>query len=402
MERSLRAVAAVAATELRRTLRDPHVVAYLMAPIVLYPMILWGALQLSLYEEGRKEREPIRVEVTGPAPIVDALSEAPFVAGSGGLAALDADTLDVIVEVEADGEAWTATVHHASTRPRSRRGLDEVRAALGRVRKRRLQALAEAAGVAPEVLDPPDVVEEPLNGVESFVAGVAALIVGYIGAFAMLLSAIYPAIDVVVAEREKGTLETMLLVPTPRFAILVGKAVGCATLVGLAALGNMGSLWLTLGHMASLMPGDVEIEVQLGSEPLSMLLALPALAATALLVSSIAILAVLPARTFKEGEVIVTTAVMSGLLPIIVLLVAVLAGESEWLWWLPVANLMLVLQRALMGELSVLLAVGVTLEGLVLAGLALAAAAALAGREDFLVGGRLPRWLAWMHRSEAA
>ena len=400
--RGLRAAAAVAVAELRRTLRDPHVAAYLLAPIALYPMLVWGGIQLGLYEEGRREREPIRVEVSGPAALVDALSEAPFTPATGGLPALEGGELDVLVQASAQGEAWHAELHHTSTRARSRRGLDEVRQALSELRAERLAALAADARVDTALLAGARIHEEPVNGVEAFVASVVAVLIGYIAAFAMLLSSIYPAIDVVVAERERGTLETLLLAAVPRWALLLGKALSCTTLVALAALGNMASLALTMAHLRALVFEDLDLRAGLAPEPWMLIAALPVLVSTALLVSSLAIAVVLPARTFKEGEMIATSAVMVGFLPGVAAVIALIAGETTGLLALPFANLIVVLHRALTGELAAWMVLGPTLENTLLAAVALAGAAALAGREDFLIGGRLPRWLRWMHRSEAS
>src|SRR5687767_10706693 len=91
----------VAFSESVRMLRDPHVLGYLIAPVVLYPALLWAGSQLALYEQGRAEGEELRIEVQGELELPE-LQSAPFAPGEGSrqddpLEALDRGELDAVV-----------------------------------------------------------------------------------------------------------------------------------------------------------------------------------------------------------------------------------------------------------------------------------------------------------------
>ncbi|MBX2796076.1 MAG: hypothetical protein KTR31_00365 [Myxococcales bacterium] len=383
--------------ELTRTLRDPHVIAYLLAPIAVYPMMFWAAFQFNAYEQARIDRQLVRVEVVGPAVLVDAFSRPPFeIVSRTGDTALS-DDVDVRVTGRTEGLAMEVELAYASTRPRSRRAHERALAVVESLRRRRVSSMLE---VPVEELPSVRVVANAVDGVQTFGRRLVAVLVGYVGTFAMLLSAVYPAIDLVVAERQRHTLETLLLAPVPRWAPFVGKVVACTVLVVLAAVGNMTSLWMTLAYLQ--VTFELDAALALGG-PLSLgqaMMAAPALIATAVLVASVNIAVVLVARTFKEGEMMGTSILMLGILPGFAVVLSVVAGQTAGLELLPFGNLVLVMQRAFVGELDLYGAVIPVLVNGSLAVLAFGVAAWLVAREDFLIGGRLPGWLRWLHRSE--
>lgn len=390
LSHGLRAAVHCAASELRRTVRDPHVIGYLLLPVVVYPLLMWGTAQLALYEEGRLERQDLRVEVTGPSELVEHFDTEPFVAGSGGTEALRSGELDAVVEGSADGERWSVTVHHDSTRARSRRGLDEVEDRLGDVRRARIDALG--AGEVGWKLSSTQV-----NGLSETLAAAGVVTVAFIAALAMMLSGVYPAVDMITAEREKGTLESLLLVGIPRWSPLLGKLFATTLLMLLSAAANLTALAITVAHAATL----AEFDIAWTPDPLGSLLVLPPLLATAFMLAALLMLVVTPARTFKEAELLGTSAIMLACAPAIVGVIALVTGDPSGLALVPVANLLLAAHDGTQGELGALVSLGITAMNAALGCGLLAAMVALARREDFLIGGRLPRWLAWLHRSEA-
>src|SRR5205807_9789201 len=118
-----------------------------------------------------------------------------------------------------------------------------------------------------------------------------------------LLGAFHPAIDVGAGEKERGTLETLLLAPARRVEIAAGKF-GAIFVIALAnASLNVASLCATFAHFSSL-AGDSELSGRLGSVSVT-----PAVACAMLLVlvplvalfSALALAISTLATSYKEG-----------------------------------------------------------------------------------------------------
>lgn len=348
--RGAAAVTAVLGRELREVLREPHVLMFSLGfPLLFYPLLIWGALQILLLREGWDEAAPSRVAVSGPADLVAAIEEEPVVRAelpTDPEAALREGSLDAVVVGTGDAEALSVTVWGRSTEPASERALKLVHERLDELREDRILALAALHEIPPQTLQPWSVDREDQSPREAVLANFLAITLPLVVTVSLLMSAMYPALDVVVGERERGTLETTLTTAAPRWAIGVGKlgAVFAVTLLG--ALGNLGAMALTLLHLLSLMGGDRGVGLAIhGPE---VVLAAVALGSAALLASALGMLLALPARTFQGGQMLVTNVLM------LFSLVSVVATQPDMtlsggLLFVPFANSALVVRSALTG-----------------------------------------------------
>ena len=401
------AIRTVLGKELRENLRDFHVLAYSLAfPMFFYPALIWGVFQIAGLQQGRAEREPGRVDVDGPEAASAVLLAEPgeeesaalrLVATDGGLDALLAGDLDAVVRIQAEGEGLAATVEHVSTRPRSARAARVLDLRLDELREQRLEALAADRGVPDGTLVPWEVERDDRSPPVAVLSFVLSLVLPAQLALIMLIAALYPAVVVVVGERERMTLETTMVAAVPRLAVVAGKVAAVATLVGIALAGNVLALTLTVLHTAYSL-GAVE-EVVLDLRAADILLALPVLATTVLLVGAAMVLGVLPARTFKQGELAGTMVAMVAFVPAM----AGIMPDAELglvTALVPLTNCVLVGREAIAGRLDLLPALLATAVNGALGVAALAAAGRLARSESFLFGGRLPRWLRWLERRD--
>jgi len=353
-------------------MRDPHVVAYLLGPIALYPMVLWGISALLMAEAGRVEREPLRVSFE--TEIFEPLEGPPFEHTSGGIADLERGRLDLVVVPDGPG----LTLHYDSERPRSERA--------AKTAKKRLRAHAmgrlrdEAAVAAPDAFSTWEIERVPIGGVEAVVGHLVGALVPGVAALMMMLGSVYPAVAVVVVEREQGTIETLLVTPVPRWAPLVGKALAATLAILLSAVGNAVALRLTVVHMLTLLTdGDLP---SLPLFPGQLALAFPVVAATAFLVAAGSILLVLPAKTFKDGEMILTVMVGFAMIPLIGGMLAAVAGRADEALRIPLANATAVGARALTNELTWEAAAFATVENTALGMILLAIAGRVVARAD--------------------
>jgi sodium transport system permease protein len=161
----------------------------------------------------------------------------------------------------------------------------------------------------------------------------------------------YPAIDLITGEKEKGTIETLLTVPASRFKILVGKMI-TISLVGLSA-----ALMTILGMVVSLkflpdIPQDFlnSISDMLSVKFIIMLFAmlLPLSIFFAGLLSAI----VIRTKSFKEAQSLVTPMVIVVIIPAVI---ALMPGvELNWQTvWVPILNIALATKEIIAGTIVI-------------------------------------------------
>lgn len=391
----LRQILLVFEKELRATVRDPHVLAYLLFPVLLYPALIVGVISLMSYSDSRLEGQRWRVDVRGPSDLVAAVLTDNDRA-TGGLEALAAGELDLVVVGEETDGRLAVTLDYVSTRPTSAAALRDVESLLDDLHDTRSEAALASVDLPPELAERTVIRRKVRRGSGQVARWFAAVLLCGVVPIGMLVAGIYPAVDLIVSERERSTLETTLVAPVPRHAILGGKVLATMALMLVAALGNAVALALTANQVVTLL---TEGKGTLWLPPLATLAVLPCLVATALFFAGANLLAVLPARTFKEGEYLAST-LMTVLIGVLMLGIGAIALDwTHWAWRVfPGPNLVIALYLALVDELTLSWVLWPTLANTA-AGLGLVALCArFFQHEGALFGGAPPRAAAWIQR----
>lgn len=206
------------------------------------------------------------------------------------------------------------------------------------------QALVRLAlrGVSPSLLDAVVVDEHDLADPAARAAQFSFMVPFFV-LMAVVYGTLNAALDTTAGERERGSLEPLLMNPLSRAALVLGKwaavaAVGMLIAV-LSCLSLLPGQWLLRSEMLSAMFrfGPHEAVLFIG-------LLLPLAAALAALLMAIAI----RCRSFKEAQANATVVVMGvSLLP----LVSVFSteGEAAWHLWLPGLAQATLMSRVLKG-----------------------------------------------------
>jgi len=177
------------------------------------------------------------------------------------------------------------------------------------------------------------------------------------------------AIDSTAGEKERGTLEVLLVSPVRRAEVVVGKllATTCTALtsaafglLGLLLSGPVAALFLKaqVSRVSSTLGG--QLNVSAGSLGVLVLMALSA----ALLLSALLIAVSIFARSFREAQTYITPVSLLIVIPAVGLQFADFIGRSAGLYAIPLVNAMVVILDVVKGSLSVptaLLAAGVNL-----------------------------------------
>ena len=180
------------------------------------------------------------------------------------------------------------------------------------------------------------------------------------------MGVVYPAIHLGAGEKERGTLETLLLAPIPRHQVVLGKflAVFCggiiAVLLNLASLGT----WLAIkaGELRGII-GTLIGSIDLLDLVLLALMLIPVAAIFAALLLSISIFA----RNSAEASTLISP---FGIVLIVPAALAMLPGvELNWFWaWVPVTNISLAMKELLKGTMDYTMLVAILTSSTLIAG----------------------------------
>lgn len=161
---------------------------------------------------------------------------------------------------------------------------------------------------------------------------------------AVLYGCLHAALDTTAGERERGSLEPLLMAPVPRAALVLGKwaavaAVGMLIAV-LACFGFLPGQWLlrsaTLATLFQFGPAEA-------GQFLALLLPLAALLAALLMAVA------LRSKSFKEAQASCTGVVLVvSMLPLVTVFNQ--GGEQAWQLWLPALAQVTLMQRVLEGQ----------------------------------------------------
>jgi sodium transport system permease protein len=352
-----RAIGVVFRKELKDALRDRRtLLMVLVSSVAMGPLVL--ALLSSLVSDQEKRAEAREVVAQG---LAQAPTLANYLARQGFAVPtappdfeqqLQSSKLGdpVLVVVDADFEAALAQgrqplveIVTASGNQRAELGAARLMQLVqGFSQERALLRLAER-GVSARLLRPLEVAERDLSSPASRAARLTGMLPFFV-LMAVLYGALNAALDTTAGERERGSLEPLLMNPASRWALVVGKWASVASVAMLIAVLSC----------FSFLPG----QWLLGSESLAALFQYgwqEALAFLALLLPlagglSAALMALaIRCKTVKEAQASATLLVfMVSLLPMMSLFSR--EGEQAWHLWVPALAQSTLMNRVLRGE----------------------------------------------------
>ncbi len=198
-------------------------------------------------------------------------------------------------------------------------------------------------GVAPVLLEVLQIEDRDLANPRSRAAQFTGMLPFFV-LMAVLYGALNASLDTTAGERERGSLEPLLMNPAPRVALVIGKW-GAAASVGMliAVLSSFSFLpgqWLLRSETLAAM-------FQYGPQEAGLFVALlvPLAAALSALMMAVAI----RCRTFKEAQANNTVIILAmSLLPMVTVFNQ--SGEQPWHLWLPGLAQITLMSRVLKGE----------------------------------------------------
>lgn len=387
--------------ELKETIRDRRtIVTLLLMPLLVYPLLSMalnrfllssGAPQGERYvvgvgsdEEGNRLREWLDDPLSKPPPEILEASGGELakfkvvntVSGDGAVdpvEALKRNVIDVAAKIEtADDNRQTVTFY-------SFRG-DATSNSARRVLVERLQWLklnyAEAVAtllepdfspaLSVDIRDVGQVEEKPL----------LATVVPLVLVLMTITGAVYPAIDLTAGERERGTMESLMASPVPRFYVLFAKYIAVVTVALLTAIANLLAMFTTLwfGGLLPLLTGGSSFPWLAVLQILGLLILFSGFF-SALLLSLTSF-----AKSFKEAQAYLIPVMLLSLTPGMLSLMPGVSLSGP-LAIAPLLNIVLLARDLLSGEVEAAFALAAVISTAAYAAAALGIAARLFGSD---------------------
>ena len=243
----------------------------------------------------------------------------------------------------ADGLAPTLALVTSGANNRAQAGTRAVAQLLQGFNQEQAVLRLAMRGVSPGLLQVVQVQEQDMAGPQARAAQFTRLLPFFV-LMAVLYGALHAALDTTAGERERGSLEPLLMAPLPRSAIVLGKWGAVAVMGMLVAVVSCFSFlpgqWLLRSDTLSAL-------FQFGLREAVLFLAL--LLPLAALLSAVLMAVAIRCKSFKEAQASTTVVVLGvSLLPMVTTFNP--GGEQAWHLWLPALAQITLMQRVLEGE----------------------------------------------------
>ena len=352
----LHAVRTVFFKELTDASRDRRTLTMVMISSVLIgPLVLLALSALIASQEQRAERREVWVAGAEHAPsLVNFLQRQTYTVKAAPPdyeRQLRASTLgEPVLVVSADFEAQLVRGEVARVELVTDSANRQAEAAAGRVtrllgafgRERSTLNLA-LRGVSPVLAEPIDVDERDLASTQARASQFTSLVPFFV-MMAVLYGALHAALDTTAGERERGSLEPLLMNPARRGALVVGKWAAVAALgmliAALSCFSFLPGQWL-------LRSDTLQALFQFGPrEALAFLLLLVPFAAA---LSAVLMAVAIRCKSYKEAQASSALVVLGvSMLPLVTLFNE--SGEAPWQLWVPALAQQMLMARVLKGE----------------------------------------------------
>ena len=334
----------------RRTLLTVLASSVLMGPLVLLAI---SGLVASL-EANAEQREVVVAGIDRAPTLVNFLARQTYTVkpAPADFEALlrKAKLADAVVVVPADfeaalvhGDAPIVEVVSDSANQRSQASAARVFRLLEGFGRERATLTLALRGVSPDALEPVRVTEHDLASTQTRATQITGMLPFFV-LMAVLTGALNAALDTTAGERERGSLEPLLMNPAERWVLVLGKW-GAVASVGmliavLACFSFLPGQWLLRSDTLAAM-------FQYGVH--EMLLFLVVLLPFAAAVSALLMAVAIRCKTFKEAQASTTVVMLAAsLLPLIN--VFSLGEESPWYLWVPALAQNVLMTHVLKGE----------------------------------------------------
>lgn len=368
-------IQAVWSRELLDTVRDKRTL-YMMVllPIILMPLMMAvGPLMMVRQQEAIQETVPVMSLVGGEQigrlpEWIDASGLIEVEAVSAGLGAdghseleqrLRDESIDLIVYVDEHADELLASerpvpfeVVFNSTNRRSAMAMQRFDAALEAYRVQVVNERLTERGLSPELTRPFAVTERRnVAPEEKLGAQILGMIVPFFIAVWAVAGGMYTAIDAAAGEKERNSLESLVMAPVPASVLVIGKFLAITTVTLVAVILLIVSSSISMLYIVPRLLGEASM-LSTGLTFSGLVLLLVVMALFVALMAAIQLGMSVFSKSYREAQAYMTGLMFVVMLPAMYLMFLEETGAALWAYFVPVLNVLLVASDILDGGAS--------------------------------------------------
>ncbi|MDP9140738.1 MAG: ABC transporter permease [Pseudomonadota bacterium] len=274
-------------------------------------------------------------------------------------ASIRAQDEDIVLSISPDypeqwrkGEAAPVELYYDASRQHTATTINRVRGILQNFGATVAALRLQARGIAPGIATPVAVVERDVSTEQSRTGTLMAML-PYFLILSAFVGGMYLAIDTTSGERERQSLEPLLITPVSRAQIVIGKVLATTAYAAVSLLMCVLAFVLSIALIpAELIGSALSLSVVTAAKILLIVLPIALLAAAAQTVVAAM------AKTFREAQTYLQFLILIPAIPSMVFVLNPLKPEM-WMYWTPLFGQSALINDLVRGEaVSVLAAAG--------------------------------------------
>lgn len=358
----LRKVKIIYLKEMLDTLRDRRtLISMILVPILLFPVLIFGMRGMVVTLIKKAEEKPARVTILGQENAPSLTSQ---LSQNEKLSIVDLEDFRTAIQdkrIEAalvfsedfekkieQEDSAQAIIYYDRAEIKSDIAMEKLTDHLRDYEDSMVTFRLSERKIERSLLHAVDIKRENVASKEKMGGFMLSMFLPYMIIILALTGAMYPAIDLTAGEKERGTLETILVSPVSRGELATGKFFCVMTASVVTAVLATLSMSITAGmgfaQMGSFTGEEVQLSIRLSSILVILILFLPISALFSSLLLSLSLLA----KSYKEAQSYITPLMLVIIMPA---MISFMPGvELNWVFALvPVVNVSLALKEVLLG-----------------------------------------------------
>ncbi|MCK4404587.1 MAG: ABC transporter permease [candidate division Zixibacteria bacterium] len=348
--------------EVLETLRDRRtLISTILIPIILFPVLMFGMSAVVVMMMKKTEAEATKIAVIGEEfahSFVSVLlkgDDFQKVDVEDFKSALKEKEIHAALEFPSGfeeklklGENSEATIYYDGAEIRSSIAKEKLSGELKDYQDSLVAERLRERNIERSILHPIKINSENLAPKEKMGGFMLGMFLPYMIVILAMVGAMYPAIDLTAGEKERGTLETILVTPVSRLDIATGKFLTVMTASVITIILATASMSLTASLGFAQIGEFASEQISFAIKPLSIVLLLLLMLPLAALFSSALLSVSLFAKSYKEAQSYVSPLMFVVILPAMVSFIPGI--ELNWgLAFVPIVNISLAAREVLLG-----------------------------------------------------
>jgi sodium transport system permease protein len=353
--------------EILDILRDKKTIfMMIILPIILYPIMMVGMTQIMSMSMNSMEKENINIAFNQNPDktlmsVINETNEERRKAGSE-IGKIELKTtndykkdlkdgnIDAYIKVSDKNEGLEFNIYIYSSKNSSIMGQEEVEKVLNTYKEELVENKVKESGLdVKSTLEPIDYKTVDVAKNEEVAGNLLGRVLPFILIIGLLMGSIYPAIDVMAGEKERGTLETLFTLPITNLELVMGKYFAVSLCAVASAILNILSVFITMAFLLATQGMVSEmgmINIDYSQMILPGIITLVCVCLFAMVVSAVSMCVCSLAKSFKDAQNYITPVTLFVMMPSYISMVPTIELDS-FTATIPVVNISLLIKSVL-------------------------------------------------------